>query len=1020
MSAQKEHPLNLTLFGAPSLSHQGHVIGLSRKPLALLILLALDAPLSSRDRLAYLLWPEENQSSARQNLRRLLSRLRTVLRQESGIDPIDTVGQDQIQFDQALCRVDILEFTQWIQQAAQAQGSARIAAAEQALSLVRATAFEGFVLDDAPPFEEWLRGQVARIERLHQQMLALLVEEYRTVGEIQRAIHAASALVDTDPLNEESHCALIELMLHTGQRDSAIQQYETCRSLLAEELGVDPLPRTQALLQAATEPTPAIAFAPYTSLAVLQDPAPQLPETRRSNLPTTTTSLIGRSREIAAVKALLSRFTVRMVTLTGPGGIGKTRIALTVAADLVDEYEHGVFLVQLAPIHDAGLVASTIAQALGIRPSADQRLLDAVKAYLRPYHMLLVLDNFEQVLDAGPLVAELLADAPGLNILITSRALLRIYGEREFAVQPLTLPERAQLFSARALADLPAVALFVERSRAVQPDFMLTAENALTIAEICVRLDGLPLAIELAAARMRIFSPQQLLARLDRRLTLLTHGARDWPDRHRTLRATIEWSFNLLSIAEQRLFTRLAVFVGGWTLDLAEMVCRFDADELDVLESMEALLDQSLIQRVEDGNGDLRFTMLETIREYAAEQLAANGEAERLRRVHAEAFLALATEASSFLDGPQQRHWLDRLHVEQENFRAALQFALERQDASLALGICSYLWSFWYRRGQQSEGRPWAQVALALPAEGVAPVRRALVLYGAGVMAITQGDIGEAQRLGEDGLQIAMQAEDDGTMGRLLNLLATVHQQQGDWEKAVACYRQALDIFRRKGDPYLTAILLGNLGNVYLKHKEYDKARAHYEESLALHRQINDTHGVATLLGQVGLVLRYLGEVERAVALHREALALHQELGETQRVAVCLRNLGDDMLAQDKIDEAAYLHRQALSLYQQVGDRLGIAESIHRLARILEQRNRPLDATRLYGAAHTIRQEAGVGASAFGPDDFIKPLDRARTQLSDAAYAQAWSEGAGLSMEEAVAAASASVDQGSSAQVAGK
>ena len=1009
MRASSTKPLQLTVFGVPALLYGDGVLDLSRKPMALLLLLALDEPLSSRDRLAYLLWPEEDQSSARQNLRRLLSRLRATLRDACNIDPIATHGQDQIHFDHELCGVDVLEFRRLAQQAIQAQGTGRIAPADQALALVHAAPFDGFALDDTPPFEEWMQRQIAHLDQLHQQILSLIVETHRDNGKFPEAIRAATALVEADPLNEESHCALIELLLRTGQRDAAMQQYEACRVLLADELGVEPLPRTQALLAAAQTGGEGVTFTPHTSLAVRQEAAPPLPNSQRDNLPAAATSLIGRNREIAAVKALLSRFTVRLVTLTGPGGIGKTRLSLAVAADLVDEYEHGVFLVQLAPIHNAELVASMIAQTLGIRPGADQSYLDALKAYLRPRQMLLVLDNFEQVIHAGPLVAELLADAPGLNVLITSRALLRIYGEREFAVQPLTLPDRQEMPTSTVLAELPAVALFVERARSVQADFMLTVENARDVAEICIRLDGLPLAIELAAARIRFFSPQQMLARLDKRLALLTHGARDWPDRHRTLRATIEWSFNLLSAAEQRIFARLAVFVGGWTLDLAETVCADDDGEpdFDILNGLESLLDQSLVHRSEDENGEARFTMLETIREYALERLNASNEAERLHRAHADAFLALAAHAGNFLDGPQQRRWLDRLQIEQENFRAALQFAIKTEDASLALGLCSYLWAYWYRRGQQSEGRPWARAALALPDAAGDLVRRAIVLYGAGVMAVTQGDIDEAERLAEEGLQRAMQAEDDEATGRLLNLLASVSQHRGNWEKAAACYRQGLAIFRRKGDTYLTAILLGNLGNVYLNDKQYTEARAHYEESLALHRQINDTHGIATLLGQVGLIMRYLGEYDQAVALHREALALHSELGERQRVAVCLRNLGDDMFAQDKFDEATHLYRQALAYFHEIGDRLGIAESVHRLARLLGQHGKLAEAVRLYSAADTLRKQAGARSLSFGGEHFVEPLQQIRRQMNEDDFAQSWAKGEAMPLEQVIKAAEA-------------
>ncbi|HSH78927.1 MAG TPA: adenylate/guanylate cyclase domain-containing protein, partial [Herpetosiphonaceae bacterium] len=438
-------------------------------------------------------------------------------------------------------------------------------------------------------------------------------------------------------------------------------------------------------------------------------------DTRPNNLPVQSTPLIGREQAVAALRDLLLRPGVRLVTLTGPGGTGKTRLGLQVAADLLDHFEHGVYFVNLAPISDPALVASAIAQPVAVREHGGKPLLESLKDYLRDKHLLLLLDNFEQVTAAAPLVADLLAAAPRLSVLVTSREVLHLYGEHDVAVLPLTLPDPGHPMPLERLTQYEAVRLFIERAQAARSDFAVTNENAPAVAEICYRLDGLPLAIELAAARIRLLPPQAMLQRLTSRLRLLIGGARNLPERQQTLRGAIAWSYDLLEQDEQTLFRRLAVFVGGFGLDAVEAVCNVPGDlDVDVLDAVESLVGKSLLREAAAAD-EPRLGMLETIREYALERLDQGGEADETRRRHAAYFLQVAEEAEPQLAGRQQIAWLNRLELEHDNLRAALRWAIDCGDAATALRLVGSLSRFWHDRGYAGEGRQWLAQALALP-----------------------------------------------------------------------------------------------------------------------------------------------------------------------------------------------------------------------------------------------------------------------------------------------------------------
>ncbi len=522
-------------------------------------------------------------------------------------------------------------------------------------------------------------------------------------------------------------------------------------------------------------------------------PARQV-EVRAATIPVARNGFVGREREAAAARELLSRAGVRLVTITGPGGIGKTRLAVEIAASLAEQFPGGIHFVQLSPLTDPASIPSAIVQALGIREIGGQSALDVLKKYLAEYvrnPTLLMLDNFEHLLPASSLVSQLLTISANLKILVTSRAALHVYGEHDFPVPPLSLPEGKKLPSLEALAEYSGVALFVQRAVAAKPDFELTAENAAAVSEICTRLDGLPLAIELAAARVKVLSPAALLTRLASRLQLLTGGAKDLPARQQTLRAAMDWSYDLLSPAEQKLFRRLSVFVGGCSLESVEAVCDAKADlELDLLDGMASIVDKSLVQQVEQPDGESRFVMLETMREYALDKLKSSGEEPYTKRAHAAYCLVLAEEDSAVQDAAKVADSLQRFESEYANFRAALEYLTESNNAEWGLRLGIALFRFWERREYLAEGRDTLSRILKLPG-AVAPNKfRMRATFAVGVLACEQRDYAVAEKYIGESIELARQLDDQTGLAVAQNALAVVRREQLDLSAAQKVIRE--------------------------------------------------------------------------------------------------------------------------------------------------------------------------------------------------------------------------------------
>jgi predicted ATPase/DNA-binding CsgD family transcriptional regulator len=695
-------------------------------------------------------------------------------------------------------------------------------------------------------------------------------------------------------------------------------------------------------------------------------------EGQSHNLLLQPTPLIGREQESATARQQLLADGARLLTLAGPAGVGKTRLAMAIAADLHGELPQGAWFVDLAPLGDPLLVPSVIARTVGVREAGGIPLLETLAAYLRERRLLLVLDNFEHVLPAASAVADLLATCPELMVLATSRERLRLRWERVLPVLPLALPDLGRPLDPGAVAQIPAVALFAERARAVAPDFALTPANAPAVAALCARLDGLPLALELVAARASVLAPDEILARLEGRLPLPRRAAVDLPARHQTLQAAIDWSYDLLPVEERALFRRLGVFVGGWTLAAAEAVAVTSELGVDALDGLTALAEKSLVHVIHHAGEGSRFGLLETVRDYALERLAASGELAATRRAHATSYLSLAERTEAEVRGPGQQRWFDRLEREHDNLRAALRWASEDGEPQLGARLAVALWSFWWMRGHVAEGRRWLELTLARYDEAPDELRLRAI-EGLGTLTGWQGEYERAAALLDEALCLARAVGDESDMARILSRIAWVAWLNGRYERT-AELAAALEACRKAADPWSLAYAFLGLGFLLRELGRDDAAVAAIEESLALFRDegVEERHGAALGLTKLALLMWGRGQATRAARLAREGLASARALRDPHVTVYCA-------------DDAALL----------VGER-----------------GAPDDVARLLGGIDAIRELLSwrrAPRERAAHDDLVAAL---RHQLGEEAFAAVWAAGRQLAPDEVIEAALACLDSG--------
>jgi predicted ATPase/DNA-binding XRE family transcriptional regulator len=755
-----------------------------------------------------------------------------------------------------------------------------------------------------------------------------------------------------------------------------------------------------------------VADVPDADVALSHGASPSMtshrPAARRYSMPAPTTTLIGRVHAVSVAVELLLRPDVRLVTLIGPPGVGKTRLAQQVAEQIQSKFQEGACFVALAPVGNAENVLAAIAQAIDLLDNG-RMLAAALAERLRSEELVLVLDNFEHVVDAAPEIAALLSAAPGLKVLCTSRVALRIWGEHEFIVTPLTLPDLANLSTQTALAANPAVALFVARASAAHPGFVLTSENVQQIAEICHRLDGLPLAIELAATRIKLFSPVAILARLERRLPFLTGGARNAPDRQRTLEAAIAWSYDLLSVRERVCLARLGVFWGGWTVESAEAVC---GDDADVIGTLATLVDHSLVQSTHGKHGDVRFTMLETIREFALMRLEEQGEMVAVQARHAQFFLSLAVAAEHGLQGAEQVDWMARLNADNNNLRAAFAWSQTPQgNARLGLQASAALWWFWWTNGQVGEGRRWFHDLMQHAANeglaGTSDFGRALL--GAGILAFFAGDFAAAMPHFEQARDLGERVGDTITHGYAIFMIGTVMMLSRHLDEGHTLVERGTQILQNSGAPAAWHVGVTSLARTLLslERSDLDAAQLHADTGMAIFRRLGQPYGIGLAFNYQGDVARLRGDHAVAARRYEAALPLLQQANAKSEIPAVLHNHAHVVLAQNDTARAGALFTEGLELHREIGNRMGMAECLIGLATVAIAQDQPQATAMILGAINALL--ATLNAPLFAAEQIAYQRAMVATQrmLSEAEWEAGWNAGQAMTLAEAISAVSA-------------
>jgi predicted ATPase/DNA-binding SARP family transcriptional activator/Tfp pilus assembly protein PilF len=978
--------MEFRLLGPLEVIAEGRVVPLDapkQRALLALLLVRANEPVS-RELLIEELWAGRPPPSATKVLQTYVSQLRRVL----GRDVIRTapsayeLGADAGSFD--LHRFEELVGNARTASPAMANGMLR-----DALSLWRGPPLAEFA------YEPWAQPEIDRLEELRLEALQERIESDLALGASAELVAELELLVGQNPLREGLRAQLMVALYRSGRQADALAAYRDARRALVETLGIEPALALRQLERAILDQDPALDVpAAEPAAADAAQPWPSL-QTR--------SSFVGRARELREIRALLLREQLRLLTLTGAAGAGKTRLALEVTGGLEGE-PAGAVLVELGRIRDARLVARAIVGELGIQERSGRTAREELLEYLRDRQALLLLDNFEHLLSAAPLVRELLAGAPGVKVLATSRAPLDVPEERVYRVPALELPDASRHTSIARLRRTEAIRLFVDRARAARPDFELSETNAESIIELCVRLDGLPLALELAAARSDLLSPRALLERLDSRLDLLRAApGSGLAERQWTLRGAIEWSYELLDPGRQQLFTSLAVFVGGFTLGAAELVA--DQPDLDILEAVETLLRNNLLATERALSDEPRLGMLETIRDYALERLAARGDGVAVRRRHADYCVALSEEAEPGLLGPQQREWLERLDAERDNIRAALSWAVDTGEADVGLRIGAALWRYWQQRSLVQEVRERLQELLALGSGS--PATRAKAQTRLASLAIIQGDRETARWMLEESLSVHRREGDAHMVANALGLLGWAALDAGETDSALALTREAHEVARGGASPHVESWSLWQVGVCLAVRGEFDDAERTIEEAVDLARKLGDARSVGVSKKSLAGIALMRGDQAQASRLFDESLAIHRSLGDAQGVSHSLSHLAFLALEAGDAETARTLLSDALAIERERGLGFFLVNALEMWARLAATDGEATLAVRLYARAALLREIVGTRLHyELGWPDPTSQLGELRAHVGEATFEEEWERGRAMSLLEAIDQAS--------------
>ncbi|HLK60011.1 MAG TPA: tetratricopeptide repeat protein [Chthonomonadaceae bacterium] len=910
----------------------------------------------AREALIDQFWPEATLEVGRNRLKQCLCSLRRQLEPPgTRYGSVLAADRTEVSLHRERVSTDVCDFEAALQAAGRTSGAEeRLEGLERAIVLYR-----GELL---PRWEEpWTVGERERLAQFYLDALRQMTATTELTGDLEKALTFARRAVDAAPLSEERHCEVMRLLAELGDPSALMQQYRTLKRLLSAHLDAAPTQTTREAVKryrkrarevaqelACKQPTPP----PETELETPPRVTPE--EVLQPRLPLSLSRFFGREREIAHLTEWLRSEEIRLVTLTGPGGCGKTRLAVETARHSADAFAGAVWFAALADLTDARLIPLRLAETLSLRRADTASPLEQVVEALARRRNLLVLDNFEHLIEDGVrILRDLLERAPGLTCLVTSRQRLELAGEREYVLGPLPVPEEDD--SPEQLSAVSSAQLFRDRAQALRPDFQITPRNAATVASLCRELEGLPLAIELAAAWIRTLTPQQMLERLQDRFRLLASQSREIEPRHRTLRATLDSSYRLLIPELQRFFAQLSVFRGGWTLEAAEQVCATP----EAWEYLDELVKRSLVRTVETEDGrEMRFRMLETLREYAREQQTPE-ECSLAAERHLDYFLGFARNAARELNGQYAGEWLDRLEREQDNLRAALQWALTVASPEKGLMLAGSLWRFWCVRGDAEEGLTWIQEHLKR-CEAVDVRLRIQALHGAGNIAYSRSDYAAARGF----------------------------------------FEAALTLRDPLAEPVGFALSLGSLANIAREEQNYALAQDLLEQSLEIFRQAGDTRGISVTLANLALVASRQEDYARACDLHRESLELFRATGDLPNLARALNNLVNTLTTMGDASQALGLAGESLAQNEALGNKRGIVQSLTNIANLMSALERYHASAILIGAIDAVRAQEGLPRPSNADAEHRSLLERLRTQLGEATLSAAYTEGGAMTMEE--------------------